>query len=93
VSIRVYLIQSILELQLEVGCLGAEMTNQQLGGLVFIIVGFIYLVFSSPIARHLSKIDKTLFGAKISLKLYEKINVIVGLIFALMGALGLIGLF
>jgi hypothetical protein len=69
------------------------MTEDRFGGLVGIIVGLIYLVFSSPIARHVAKIDKTLYGAKINLRLYEKISLIAGLIFIAVGALNLLGVF
>ena len=68
------------------------MKEQTPGGFVGIIVGLIFLVFSSPIARHLATIDKSLFRAKINLRLYEKINIIIGLVFVALGALGLLGI-
>lgn len=60
------------------------MTDQQVVGLVFLILGLIFAPFAKPIGRLNQKTDP-IWGKRISVEFYQIINFIGGLFFIFLG--------
>lgn len=68
------------------------MTDGQVVGLVFLILGLIFAIFAKPIGRLKQKTDPIL-GERVGVEWYQMINFIGGLFFAFLGLLLLLGVF